>query len=144
MVEDAIWNSDCSFQWWIDQIFQGLPYCFVYVDDILISSPDLISHLEHVQRIFDLLQLQGLSINTDRCTFAASTVDYHSMRVSESGCFPLVKHTESIPALQQEVFSSLAPLGFIQRSYLPPSPDIQPSTMKCLLLILPSAISIFS
>ena len=52
----------------------------------------------HVQSIFDLLQLQGLSINTDRCTFAASTVDYLSMRVSESGCLPLVKHTQIIPA----------------------------------------------
>ena len=83
----------------------------MYVDDILISSPDLISHLEHVQRIFDLLQLQGLSINTDRCTFAASTVDYHSMRVSESGCFPLVKHTESIPAFPSLAARSIQLLG---------------------------------
>ena len=48
-------NSGCTFQRLMDQIFQGLPYCFVYVDDILISSPDLSSHLEYVQNVLDLL-----------------------------------------------------------------------------------------
>ena len=71
----------------IDQIFQGLPYCFLDVDDILISSPDLVSHLEHMQSIFDLLQLHGLSIQPDKCTFAAPTVDYLGMRVLGYGCF---------------------------------------------------------
>ena len=37
------------------QIFQGLPCCFVYVDDILMFSSDLGSHLEHELRVFDLL-----------------------------------------------------------------------------------------
>ena len=68
-------NRGCIFQRLMDQILQGLPYCFVYVDDILISSPDLTSHLEHVQNVFDLLQLHCLSINPDKCMFAAPTVD---------------------------------------------------------------------
>ena len=91
-------NSGCTFQRLMDQICQGLPYCFVYVDDVLISSPDLVSHLEHVRRILDLLRLHGLSINPDKCVFAAPTVDYLGMRVSGSGCVPLVKHTEIISA----------------------------------------------
>ena len=37
------------------QIFQGLPCCFVYVDDVLMYSSDLGSHLEHELRVFDLL-----------------------------------------------------------------------------------------
>ena len=68
------------------------------MDDILISSPDLTSHLEHVQNVFDLLRLHGLSINPDKCMFAAPTVDYLAMRVSGSGCVPIVKHTEIISA----------------------------------------------
>ena len=87
-----------TFQRLLDQILQGLPYCFVYVDDILISSPDLTSHLEHVRNVFDLLRLHCLSINPDKCMFAAPTVDYLGMRVSGSGCVPLVKHTEIISA----------------------------------------------
>ena len=61
----------CTFQRLLDQILQGLPYCFVYVDD----SPDLTSHLEHVRNVFDLLRLHCLSINPDKCMFAAPTVD---------------------------------------------------------------------
>ena len=57
----------------------------VYVDDVLISSPDLVSHLEHVRSILDLLRVNGLSINPDKCTFAAPTVDYLGIRVSVSG-----------------------------------------------------------
>ena len=49
-------NSGCTFQRLTDQIFQGLRYCFVYVDDVLIFSPDLVSHLEHVRTVFDLLR----------------------------------------------------------------------------------------
>ena len=78
------------------QILQGLPFCFVYVDDILISSPNLTSHLEHVRSVFDLLRLHGLSINPDKCTFAAPTVDYLGMRVSGSGWVPLVKQTRKV------------------------------------------------
>ena len=85
---------DVTFQWLMEKLFQGLPYCFVAVDNVLISSPDLVSHLEHVQTVLDLLHLHGLSINPDKCLFAAPTVDFLGMRVSGSGCFPLVKHTE--------------------------------------------------
>ena len=89
---------DVIFQRLMEKLFQGLPYCFVFVDNVLISSPDLVSHLEHVQRVLDLLHLHGLSINPDKCLFAAPTVDYLGMRVSGSDCFPLVKHTEIISA----------------------------------------------
>ena len=94
-------NSGCTFQRLMDQIFQGLPYCFVYVDDVLISGPDLVLHLEHVQSVFDILRLHGLSINSNKCTFAVPTMDFLCMRVSGSGCFPLVKHTEIISALRR-------------------------------------------
>ena len=82
----------------MEKLFQGLPCCFVFVDNVLISSPDLVSYLEHVQTVLDLLHLHGLSINPDKCLFAAPTVDFLGMRVSGSGCFPLVKHTEIISA----------------------------------------------
>ena len=73
-------NSGCTFERLRDQFFQGLPYCFVYVNDILISSPDLSSHLEHFQNVLDLLPLHGLSINPDKCVFAAPAMDFYGMR----------------------------------------------------------------
>ena len=62
-------NAGCTFQHLMDQILGDLPHCFVYVDDILISSPDIKSHLQHVLQVPDRLRLHGLSINPDKCVF---------------------------------------------------------------------------
>ena len=51
----------------------------------------------------DLLRHQGLSINPDKCTFAAPLVDNLGMKVSGSGCFPLVKHTQIISAFPHPI-----------------------------------------
>ena len=38
-------NAGNTFQRMMDQILGNLPYCFVYIDDILAFSPDLTSHV---------------------------------------------------------------------------------------------------
>ena len=54
----------------MDQILGDIPHCFVYVDDLLIASPDATSHLNHVRQVLDRLRLHGLSINPAKCEFA--------------------------------------------------------------------------
>ena len=81
----------------MNQIFQSLPYCFVYMDDVLvlISSPGLGTHLEHVQSVLNLLRYHGVDIIPNKYIFAVPTVDFLRMRVFGSGCFLLlIKNTE--------------------------------------------------
>ena len=52
-------NAGCTFQYLMDQILRDLPHCFVYVDDILISSLDIKSHLQHVLQVLDRLHLHA-------------------------------------------------------------------------------------
>ena len=94
-------NAGCTFQRLMDQILGDLPHCFVYVDDILISSPDIQSHLQHVRQVLDRLRLHGLSINPDKCVFAAPSLEYLGMSVSAGGCVPLSKHTDVISTFPQ-------------------------------------------
>ena len=61
-------NAGCTFQRMMDQILGDIPHCFVYIDDILIASPDAESHLRHVCQGLDHLRLHGLSINPDSQT----------------------------------------------------------------------------
>ena len=68
-------NNGCTFHQLMDKISQCLLYCSVYVDDVLIYSPDLVSHLEHVRSVLDLLRLHELSINPVLCMIAAPTVE---------------------------------------------------------------------
>ena len=51
-------NSGYTFQRLMDQILQGLPYCFVYVDDVLFSSPDSpeLPSSEYLRRIQSILK----------------------------------------------------------------------------------------
>ena len=47
-------NAGNIFQRMMDQILGNLPYCFVYIDDILIFSPDLTSQVQHLQDVLEL------------------------------------------------------------------------------------------
>ena len=103
-------NAGQTFQRLMDQVLGGLPFCFVYVDDILIFSPDLSSHVDHLREVFELCRLHGLTIGLPKCEFAVSEVEFLGHGLSSSGCRPLVKHTAVIkefpvptdkPALQR-------------------------------------------
>ena len=48
----------------MDQVLGGLPYCFVYVDDILVFSPDLSSQVVHPREVFELCRLHGLTVGS--------------------------------------------------------------------------------
>ena len=44
----GLWNAGDTFQRMMDQILGNLSYCFIYIDDILIFSPNLTSHVQHI------------------------------------------------------------------------------------------------
>ena len=73
----------------MDQILGNLSYCFVYIDDILVFSPDLTSHIQHLQDFPDLCRAPGLTIGLGKCEFLGH-------RLTSSGLHPLPKHTSTI------------------------------------------------
>jgi len=52
----------------------GLSYVFVYIDDILIASPDTASHLRHLEEVLRRLIKAGLLINLEKCSFLQSCI----------------------------------------------------------------------
>ena len=58
----GLWNARNTFQRMMDQILGNLPYCFVYIDDILVFSPDLASHIQHLRDVLELCHAHGLTI----------------------------------------------------------------------------------
>ena len=81
----------------MDQVLRDLPFCFVYVDNILIFSRDLSSQVDNLQEVFRLCQKHGWMIGLPKCEFAVSKIELlqHCSRVSElqpdllSGLFAL-------------------------------------------------------
>ena len=102
MGEDAFQTQECLF-------YIPVPHgpdtwkspALLYTDDILISSQDIQSHLQHVCQVLERLCLHCLCINPDKCVFAAPSLEHLGMRVSAEGCVPLSKHTDVISTFPQ-------------------------------------------
>ena len=67
-------NAGQTFQRMMDQIFGDLPFCFVYVDDILVFSKNISSHVSHLREVFELCRQHGLTIGLPKCEFAVSEI----------------------------------------------------------------------
>ena len=69
-------NTGMTFQRFMDHIFNGLGFIFVYIDDILVASRDHQEHLLHLQEVLHRLQEAGLVLNLAKCTFGKSSVEF--------------------------------------------------------------------
>ena len=85
----------------MDSVFRDLPFTFVYLDDILIASPDSDSHKEHLAVVFGRLQAAGLALNPDKCVLGAREVTFLGHKVSASGIVPIPAKLDSIRSMQQ-------------------------------------------
>jgi len=116
-------NAAQSFQRMMDRLFRGLPFAFVYLDDILIASRSHAEHLQHLRQVFTLLRDNGLVVNPGKCCFAQPTVDFLGHAVSAEGVKPLPAHVEAIatfppPTNCKELQRFLGMLNFFRR-FLP-------------------------
>lgn len=116
-------NAGMSFQRLMDRIMSGLPFVFVYIDDILVASPDPATHLEHLRAVLDKLQNSGLVLNLDKCVFSKSAVNFLGHRISAAGSSPLPDKVAAIaghpaPNNVKELQQFLGMINFY-RKYLP-------------------------
>jgi hypothetical protein len=73
-------NSVQTFQRFMDDILQGLDFCFVYLDDILVFSRSLEDHKRHIRAIVGRLQMYRILNNPAKCVFTASKVTFLGYR----------------------------------------------------------------
>ena len=64
------------FQALVNQVLEGLNFAFGYLDDILIFSPDMEQHLEHVRALFECLRVADLKLTKRKCSFLKAHVQY--------------------------------------------------------------------
>ncbi len=93
-------NAGQTFQRFMDEVFAGLPFVFICLDDILVASRTLAEHRRHLKEVFSRLQKHGLVINREKCSFFAAQ-EYLGHKVSAEGITPLQTHVEAIAAFPQ-------------------------------------------
>ena len=105
----------------MDEILCGLPFAFVYLDEMLIASRTHEEHMQHLQQVLTIFKQHGLVLNGEKCALGASAVDYLGHKVTAEGINqssprPCGRHQEISPT----IYSPAAPDVLRNAELLPP------------------------
>lgn len=89
-------NAAQSFQRLMDLVLQDLDHVFVYIDDILIATPDTKSHIAVMRKVCERLCQHGLALNYSKCEFGSSKMDFLGHTVDETGIRPAATKVKDI------------------------------------------------
>ena len=85
------------FQRLINEVLLGYNFAFGYLNDILIFSPDMATHQQHLKCLFDRLRTADLKFKEIKCNFLKKKhIQYLGHIVSGEGITPLPENLSSI------------------------------------------------
>ncbi|KAJ8724127.1 hypothetical protein PYW07_008107 [Mythimna separata] len=122
-------NAAQDFQRLINKALEGLDFAFPYLDDIIIGSESKPIHLQHLETILNRLNSYGLTINTNKCEFGKSELDFLGYRIDSHGVKPSAEKTLLInnypqPKTIEELRRFLGMMNFYRQS-IPKAAEIQ-------------------
>jgi hypothetical protein len=85
----------------MDRVRAGMDFIFIYMDDILVASRDVESHLQHLRLLLEKLREFGLVLNVEKCQFGRKEVDFLGHHISAAGAEPLLQHVAAIQEFQR-------------------------------------------
>ena len=121
-------QAPAYFQRLINKVIKGLPFAFGYLDDVLIHSPDIESHLQHMRILFQRLRKADLKHKDSKCNYFKTHVQYLGHLVSGKGIKLLPEKLESVkkmpaPTTPKEIRQFLGLVGYY-RKFTPRFADI--------------------
>jgi hypothetical protein len=80
-------GAPATFQGAMNATLQSVlrKFALVFFDDILIYSPDLESHLDHIKQVLSLLQRHQWQVKLSKCSFAQQQLTYLGHIISGAG-----------------------------------------------------------
>ena len=69
-------QAPAYFQRLVNEVLSGFTFAFGYLDDILVFSPDMKSHLEHLRLLFERLRATDLKLKEVKCNFLKRHIQY--------------------------------------------------------------------
>ena len=77
------------FQRLVNEVLSGLTFAFGYLDDILVYSPDMETHLEHLRKLFIKLREADLKLKEVKCNFLKKHIQYLGHIILGKGITPM-------------------------------------------------------
>ena len=78
-------NSGQTFLRFIDHVTRGLDFVFVYLDDLLVTSPDHKTRKKHLKILFARLAKYGIIIGPEKCQFGKTELSFLGHQVCAEG-----------------------------------------------------------
>jgi transposase InsO family protein len=131
-------NAPASFQRAMNAVLAGVLYsaCLVYMDDILVFSPDGDRHLKDLDSVFHALKAAGLKLRLEKCALGRKEVAYLGHVVSEAGISTSPKKVSKLLEMRSpaNITDLRAFLGLANyyRSFVPRYADLSSSLTKKL------------
>ena len=69
-------QTPAYFQRLVNEVLSGLTFAFGYLDDILVYSPNMEIHLEHLTSLFVKLREADLKLKEVKCNFLKKHIQY--------------------------------------------------------------------
>ena len=84
------------FQREIEKVLIDIPGTSNYLDDIIVSAPNINEHRKTLKIVFERLKQAGLKLNKSKCVFAQSKIKYLGHEISGRGLSKLDTHKEAV------------------------------------------------
>ena len=113
-------QAPAYFQRLVNEVLSGLTFAFGYLDDILVFSPDMETHLKHLRTLFERLRSADLKLKEVKCNFLKKHIQYLGHIISGEGYSPgagkVRKHTENATTKEsKEVKQFLGLIGYYRK-----------------------------
>ena len=112
----------------MNEVLLGLTFAFGYLDDILVYSPGMETHLKHVRKLFIKLREVDLKLKEVKCNFLKKHIQYLGHIVLGKGITPMPEKLVCIkkmppPKTPKEVKQFLGLIGYY-RKFVPRFSDL--------------------
>ena len=115
-------NAPGQFQRIMNYVLSGLigSFVFVYLDDIIIYSPSVEEHVDHLDQVLKRLQRFNMTLKAEKCHVGRSEVELLGYTVSSRGITAQAEKTAAIknlsaPTTVKEVRSFLGTVGYYRQ-----------------------------
>ena len=118
----------------VNEVLTPFDFAFGYLDDIIVYSPDVKTHLHQLKLVFERLCKADLRLKMEKCNFLNKHIQYLGHMISGDGITPVPEKLESIQVLpclntQKELKQFLGLVGYY-RKFIPCFADLARPTYQ--------------